>query len=128
VNTNLKRITPEADGVLKDGQILRVPHMMMDGEESPAGGTLPIMDAAGYPARSLVPTDEQRDATLERQRAYDARVSNAWKRASETADGAPIHAPAACESTLSLNQLQSLQSELQAKYDRRISNAWKGER
>ncbi|MGE3991151.1 hypothetical protein [Pseudorhodoplanes sp.] len=67
--TTLKKIEPEADGVLKDGQTIHFRPMMMD-----TNGT-----AVSVHQHSAVLTDEQRKAAEARIKAHDAKLSNAWR-------------------------------------------------
>jgi hypothetical protein len=123
--TILRKIEPEIDGVVKDGQVIRVPMTMMDATQKSVAASMPVVDAAGYSLRSGILTDDQRDTAIERQKSYDSRISNSWKQPVATERDPSGMEGAAPQASYSRDELQSLRAVLQEKYDRRVSNAWK---
>lgn len=73
--TTLKKIEPEADGILKDGQMIQFRPMQMDAAAIKGGEA--VFDH--HRPHALRMTDDQRKAAIERQAAYDKRISDAWR-------------------------------------------------
>lgn len=117
--TNLRKIEPEADGVLKDGQMLRVRVNLMDELQ------LSVMANS----HSAVLTDAQKVAADERHALADKRLSEAWRNPPSSphlGHQQPVAsaAPAKAE-VVDVGQLDALQQTLQARYNARIEAAWK---
>jgi hypothetical protein len=120
----MRKIEPEADGILKDGQMLRVPHTMMDAlsrdvARHPSGQ--PFV-ADHHRPRSGTLTDDQRNAAIERQKAYDNRVSNAWKGADA---GAPALLTPDRTTPTNAADLDALQAANERRHAAKISEAWR---
>jgi hypothetical protein len=130
--TTLKKIEPEADGILKDGQMIQFRPMQMDAD-SLAGE--PVVSDHHRP-RALPMTDVQRKAAMERQAAYDKRISDAWRNppaqhvpqdlsktppevTKPVAFGEPNRA--ASDSVA----LDAIQATNQQRYNARLENAWR---
>jgi hypothetical protein len=155
---SITKIPPEADGVLKDGQMLRVPHTMMDASQvviadAMKGGT-PVLDHNQHRPHHATVTDEQRNAAIERQKAYDKRVSNAWKDAEpiyagahapqggpsnmlptggpspslRTADPMTVNSPGSAANVVGaagVAELDAIQQKHQQAYNAKVSEAWR---
>jgi hypothetical protein len=134
----MHKIEPEADGVLKDGQMLRVQHMMMDASKVAVADTLTqkAFDAANHMPRSGTLTEDQRNAAIERQKAYDKRVSDAWKNppmadlSLQTGDQNPSlgHAPSSAAhvvGAVTVSDLDAIQAANERRYAAKISEAWR---
>lgn len=151
-NEVLKKIEPEADGVVKDGQTIRFRMTMMDAavQQELAGKFAPKPFVAdNHMPRSAVLTDEQKKAAQDRIAADKKRLSDAWRNPEPAFVGANfphggpgnvtpqrsgtsiktdepgvIHAPGSPTNAAELNALQAAN---QAKYNQRLEAAYKGE-
>jgi hypothetical protein len=147
--TNLKKIAPEADGVLKDGQVLRVPHTMMDASQIAVADSAPPSVADHHRPHSAILSDADKKAADDRYNAAQKKLSDAWKNPEPIYAGAhapqgghghvlpisgnntslrtndpmsPGHAPGAPTNAA---ELDALQQSNQAKYNSKIESAWK---
>lgn len=133
MTTNLRKIEPEADGILKDGQTIRVSMTIMDAavQQELADKFSPFV-ADHHRPNSAILTDEQKKAAHERQVASDKRLSEAWRNpahlivAQDLSVTPPeVLKPIAFGSGESVAALDALQADNQAKYNARIENAWR---
>jgi hypothetical protein len=124
VNTNLKKIAPEADGILKDGQTLRFRQMMMDRHQ-------PEVVTTDNRPRFAVMDEAQKVAAHERQVASDKRLSEAWRNpphqivAQDLSVTPPeVLKPIAFGSGESVAALDAIQADHQRRYNERLERAW----
>jgi hypothetical protein len=152
VNTNLKKIEPEADGVVKDGQSISVRMQFMDGsmEKAIADALAPKPFIADHHRpNSAILTDAEKKAADDRYNAAQKKLSDAWKNPEPIYAGAhapqgghghvlpisgnntslrtndpmsPGHAPGAPTNAA---ELDAIQQANQAKYNSKIESAWK---
>jgi hypothetical protein len=130
----MRKIEPEADGVLKDGQLVSFRMTMMDGMPAPITDGAAVFDH--HKPHSAVLTNDQRNAAIERQAAYDKRISDAWRdppvayipqdlsrtppevtKPVAFGEGKPLKAD-----HIGLDQLQAANER---RYAARISEAWR---
>ncbi len=135
MSTNLKKIEPEADGIVKDGQSISVSMMMMDEQQKAVATSLtdkPIVsDHHGPHSASL--SDAQRAAAIECQIAADKRLSDAWRNppsmfVPQDLSRTPpeVTKPVAFgEGRFTADKLEALQQSNQKRYNKRIEDAWR---
>lgn len=153
--TILKKIAPEADGVLKDGQFIRVRLNMMDAEQAAiADAVKPAPFVADHHRpNSAVLTDAERQAAHDRQKAADKALSDAWKNPEPIYAGANFPqggsghvTPQTSRQSMSLGipevgnapgsavhavgavgvaELDAIQVANQQSYNAKIENAWR---
>lgn len=125
----MRKIEPEADGVVKDGQVISFRMTMMD-----AAAQREIADKFGaHKPHHVAMTSDQRNAAIERQTAYDKRISDAWKSPSPLfADPAPVTDGKAHDDRRSIDGqvkdaggLDALQAANERRYAAKISEMWK---
>lgn len=139
MTTNLKKIEPEADGIVKDGQTIRFRMTMMDQanqqELADKFAPKPLVADHHRPRHATV-TDDQRNAAIERQKAYDKRVSDAWRglptdlgnTSLRTADPMMVNSAGSAANVVgaaSVAELDALQAANERRYAAKISEAWK---
>lgn len=93
--------------MLKDGEVLRVSMMLMDGVPRAVTGRSTPVSMVGHRPGSLPLTDAQRSERVERQRAYNDEVSQRWRSHAPQAPGKPRPDTA------------------RARYQDRLTNAWR---
>lgn len=158
MSTNLKKIEPEADGVVKDGQTIRFRMTMMDqaNQKELADKFAPKPFVADHHMpRSAVLTDEQKKAAQDRIAADKKRLSDAWRNPEpafvgtnfphggpgrvtptgssgisiKTAEPGVVRSHGSHGSAnISTGELDALQQENQRKYNERLEAAYKGEK
>lgn len=129
----MRKIEPEADGVLKDGQLVSFRMTMMDGLPAPITDGAAVFDH--HKPHSAVLTDEQRKAAEDRIAAHDAKLSNAWRNPPSmfvqqdlSRTPAEVVKPVAFGDGRAVNDttgLDALQAANERRYAARISEMWR---
>lgn len=130
-----RRWKDEKGNVLRDGEIMIVPMMMMDGKPRPTDAeVIAAANAVKYDAASIDTrpratfTDAQKQAAAERQAAYDRRISDAWQTSSNLYASELTPEQVAAAKAQSEKSAAERAASPNAGYDQRISNAWKDTR
>lgn len=101
----------DEDYVLKDGEALRVPLLLMD--SAPSNRAVRVDDnfaMQGHRPGYVVCTDAARSERIERQRSHDAELSNRWRSCSVVTT-----------KTAATDNLASAR----ARRDERLANRWR---
>lgn len=120
MTTNTK--IDDNDEIARDGQVVRVPMMLLDSiQRSVAAGTT-IIDTAGHRPGSLVMTDADKQKRSALYDSHDATLSGAWK-----IPPIPISSPTEnVGQVVKLNPQAMATRELAlASYEQRVASAWK---
>lgn len=125
----------DEDDIIKDGQHLKVPMMLMDSNRvDPAvygefyanlkGAS--VMDAAMQP-RSGVFTDAQRQSIEDAHAKYRERISNAWRDAPPDREQQELYTSPGLMNALAKVPVDRLRSKDDARlaYEERLRNAWR---
>jgi hypothetical protein len=151
--TTLRKIEPEADNIVKDGQAIRVRMTMVDAavqqELADKFSPKPFVADHHRPHYGFV-TDEQKKAAHDRHAARDKKLSDAWKTPEPIYAGANFpqgghghvvperagvtmctghpdvgNAPGSAANVVGAAELDALQQANQRRYNARIEAAWK---
>lgn len=137
MTTNLRKIEPEKDGVLKDGQSIRVRMTVMDAEVAAALADKFVGDHSSNRPHAAMLSDAQKAAAIERHTAADKKLSEAWRNPT------PLYIPTIDQvngeailevhrrvpsSDMTADALDALQADNQRRYNARIENAWRNPR
>jgi hypothetical protein len=138
--------TRDEDKILRDGETLKVPHMMMDSK--PQDVTPAPFIADNHMPHAAVLSDTDLKAGADRQAAYDKRLSDAWRNpepafvgdnfpqggpGNVTPTGSGISLPTAVPgvvrapgSPANTAELDALQEANRQAYNAKIEAAYKG--